>query len=153
MDARSGAWRAEFVLGLGGSDLRRLRRRVQRLRSKRTLSCRGGAVPAPLRLPNIERKALLLGTTLASTLILSTLSVPTSSVPAPVTCAQPGPDPIADTATVGPLICVNTGTRNRGGADDAIHLTSSVTNYFISLNSIGALIAPNYAGVFAATNA
>ena len=105
------------------------------------------------RLHSADRKSLLLGTALASTLFLSSLLAPTSSVAAPVTCTQPRPDPIADTATVGPLICVNTDTRNGGGAYDAIHLTSSVTNYFISLNSIGALIAPNYAGVFAATNA
>jgi autotransporter family porin len=91
-----------------------------------------------------DRKSLLLGTALASTLLLSSLFVPTpaSAVRA---CLQPAsPAPIADSSNADALVCVNTEPRTNP-AGVAIQLSTNNPNLYIDLYNSGALTA-NFAG-------
>src|ERR671925_236296 len=73
--------------------MQRLRRRSWRRGAKRAM--RAHATAALPRLRNADRKSLLLGTALASTLLVGALVTPTPA--AAVACIQPAsPNPIID---------------------------------------------------------
>ena len=94
----------------------------------------------------VDRKALLLGTALVSTLLLGTVAAPTPAH-AVLTCAADvgtGPTPI-NHSTNEPIICVNTEPRTNA-AGDAIYLDTSGKGSYISLNNSGKLTAINSTG-------
>jgi hypothetical protein len=95
------------------------------------------------RLRSADRKSLLLGTALASTLLISAVLTPTPA--SAVACIQPpSPNPI-NTNTVGdnqPIICVNTEPRTNP-AGNAINLTTDGTGSYIDLSNSGVLSATN----------
>src|SRR5665811_245230 len=102
-----------------------------------------------------DRRSLLLGTALASTLLMGTLAAPTPA--AALTCAVyvgTGPAPISLLNTNDSIICVNTEAR-ANAAGNAIELGTYNADHSISLNSSGALTASNGAsafGIFATTD-
>ena len=88
-----------------------------------------------------DRRSLLLGTALASTLLMGTLAVPTPA--GALTCAGDfgtGPAPISHLNINDAIICVNNEARTNA-AGNAIELGTYDADHFISLNSSGALIA------------
>ena len=92
-----------------------------------------------------DRKALLLGTALASTLLLATVVAP-APAHAVRACNQPAsPTPIVDNVNDDALICVNTEPRI-ANAGDAIQLTTNGANRYIDLTTSGPLSAYNNAG-------
>jgi|GEM_PF-939627 len=132
---------------------RRDRRRL------RALARAGNGVARPVRAPErrhaissrfgaANRKALLLGTALASTLLLGTIAAPTPAT-ALVTCAPNPPDVPASPGRIvlnetDEIICVNGDTRNADVAVDraAIDLTTGIglgNAYPIYLNNSGRL--------------
>ncbi len=117
--------------------LRRLRRNVRRLCTKRAAPRKAGAVPSH-RL-NADRKALLLGTALVSSFIAGCLSAPSAALAVP--CSLPGPAPILE-STTSPIVCVNTDTRI--GGPYAIDLETTNDGNFINLNNSGGLQATYY---------
>ena len=87
----------------------------------------------------VDRKALLLGTALVSTLLISMVAVPGPAHA--VNCIQPPPTtPILDSQTT--LVCVNGDTRIATGVDAAIDLTTTTGDLY--LNNSGDLIAAYY---------
>ena len=107
------------------------------------------------RLPRVDRKSLLLGTALASTLLLGTVVAPTPAA-AVVTCALNPPSVPASpgridlTGTNNSIFCVNTETRiNNAGT--AIGLSTTGDGSFIDLRNSGALSAGAY-GIYTKTN-
>jgi len=89
----------------------------------------GRAIPYLPRLRNANRKALLLGIALASTLLGSALT-PTPA--AAVACIQPAsPNPINDTESTF-ITCVNTVPRTNA-AGSAIYLHTTGTGSYINL--------------------
>jgi len=94
-----------------------------------------------------DRKALLLGTALVSTLLLGTVAAPTPAQ-AVFTCATfvgTGPAPINPLPQADSIICVNTEPRTNT-AGNAIDLSTSGNNHDLYLNSSGKLIA-GYRGI------
>jgi len=95
---------------------------------------------------NADRKALLLGTALASTLLLGTLIAP-SPAAAQVTCAinppnVPAPPGRIEIINPGDSIdCVNVFDRNNGAELEVIHLETDGANEFITLDNSGNLTA------------
>ena len=93
-----------------------------------------------------DRKTLLLGTALASTLLFGTLIAPPPAAAAVVTCAGDvgtGPTPINHTNN-DDIVCLNTETRI--GTLYAIYLHTNANGASIYLNSSGRLYALNGAG-------
>ncbi len=117
--------------------LRRLRRRVTRSRSECKKIASRTIAAARFYLPNIDRKTLLLGTALASTLAAGCLSVPSAALAVP--CSSAGPSPIFESSNTAPIVCVNTDTRI--GGPYAIDLSTANDGNFIDLNNSGALQA------------
>ena len=127
--------------------------------SRRVRRAYRAARPAPLRRFPIDRKTLLVGTALASTLLLGAIGHPTQAIAVTLTCAGDvgtGPTPI-DHANDDPIICVNTEART--GGPYAIYLATpdsapAADGQFISLDSRGTLTAtyvgPVY-GIYTAT--
>jgi autotransporter family porin len=111
--------------------------------------------PYTPRLRCADRKSLLLGTALASTLLISAVLTPTPA--SAVACIQPpSPNPI-NTNTLAdnqPIICVNTEPRTNP-AGNAINLTTNGAGSFIDLHNSGVLSATNnnffMSGIFAYT--
>jgi autotransporter family porin len=91
------------------------------------------------RLGCADRRALLAGTALASTLLLGTLFAPTPAQA--VACVQPAsPAPINDFSATDPIICVNTEPRNAILGDPAaIFLQTTGAGHFIDLYNSGTL--------------
>ena len=106
-------------------------------------------------LTNADRRALLLGTALASTLLLATVTAPAPARAVP--CVQPAsPNPISDTAIAAPITCVNTVARTGDAVDpDAIRLDTSTvggTDRYITLDNTGRLTSyPTGHGIYAST--
>lgn len=94
------------------------------------------------RPPRIDRKALLLGTALASTLLIAAVAAPAPSRAA-VTCPS-GAGQISIPNAVNPtedIICVNTDNRvYNGPAGGVIQLSRPSNNAFIYLNNSGTLM-------------
>jgi hypothetical protein len=90
-----------------------------------------------------DRKSLLLGTALTSTLILAVL-VPRSPARA-LSCPQPPGGPIALSSTTEPITCVNA-FNIYNAPDTAISLRTNGTGLFIALNNSGNLSAVNAGG-------
>ena len=107
------------------------------------------------RLGLADRRSLLLGTALASTLLLGTLTHPSPA--SALTCAGDvgtGPAPISHLNINDFIYCINTEPRTNA-AGDAIDLTTVGANHYIYLNSRGTLTATNAGaanGIYAATN-
>jgi autotransporter family porin len=102
---------------------------------------------SPLRLACANRKSLLTGTALASTLILASLLVP-APARADVTCPPgtfPPPGPIAIINPGDDISCVNVYDRTNG-AGSVIDLRTNGANEFVNLYNSGALTATNAAG-------
>jgi hypothetical protein len=94
------------------------------------------------QIPCTNRKALLLGTALASTLVLISVLTPTPA--AAVACIQPAsPNPINDTEATF-ITCVNTEPRTNA-AGNAIYLQTTGTGSYIDLYNSGTLSAANAA--------
>jgi autotransporter-like protein/autochaperone domain-containing protein len=92
------------------------------------------------RVGKAERKLLLLGTALASTLLFAGISAPTSALAVP--CVQPAsPTPINFSTLLDnqPITCVN--TEPRTGTPNAILLITQGANSFIDVNNSGVLNA------------
>jgi hypothetical protein len=86
------------------------------------------------RVGKAERKLLLLGTALASTLLFAGISAPTSALAVP--CVQPAsPTPINFSTLLDnqPITCVN--TEPRTGTPNAILLITQGANSFIDVNT------------------
>ena len=104
----------------------------------------------------VDRKALLLGTALVSTLLLGTVAAPTPAH-AILTCAADVGSglPISQSSAVEPIICVNTEPRTNA-AGNAIDLSTSGAGNYINLNNSGKLTAINSMGdaygIYAFTN-
>jgi hypothetical protein len=96
-------------------------------------------VPARLHLPDIDRRSLLLGTALASTLLTGVLCAPSAALAFPpgVPCSTPGPTQIFEYSNTSPIVCVNTDTRI--GDPFAINLYTVGDGLFIDLNNGGTL--------------
>src|SRR6266508_3339360 len=92
------------------------------------------------RLRCADRKSLLLGTALASTLLIGTMLAPAPA--AAVACIQPAsPNPINDTEATF-ITCVNTEPRINA-AGNAIQLTTTGTGSYIDLYNSGVLKTTN----------
>jgi hypothetical protein len=96
----------------------------------------------PSRVPRLkcaDRRSLLAGTALASTLLLTGLVIPTPAQA--VACLQPAPPaPISDSSATNPIICVNTEPRNAILGDPAaIFLSTTGAGHFIDLYNSGTL--------------
>ena len=104
----------------------------------------------PTRLRHTDRRSLLLGTALASTLLIGTVVTPTPA-DALVTCAADvgtGPTPIF--RNVGDTIeCVNTEART--GGSYAISLRTTGGGHAIDLSTVGTLSATNGGNAFTAS--
>jgi hypothetical protein len=102
-----------------------------------------------------DRRSLLLGTALASTLLLGTLTHPSPA--SALTCAGDigtGPAPISHLNVNDFIYCINTEARTNA-AGDAIDLSTINANHYIYLNSSGTLTATNAGparGIFTRTN-
>ncbi len=93
-----------------------------------------------------DRKALLLGTALASTLVIGALTAPVPAT-AQVTCPQgTPPDPIEFLDPGNSIECVNEDDRNNGTNFASINLTTDSTNEFIFLDNSGKLTVTNDVG-------
>ena len=91
---------------------------------------------------SLDRKALLLGTALAST-FLGTVVVPTPAQ-AILTCADDvGPTPISHLTEPQSIVCVNTEARRATGVEAAINLSTTGDDFSIFLDSEGRLQADN----------
>jgi len=122
---------------------RRGRRRNRGLAAKNVRVHGVPAAPRPVRVPlgSANRKALLLGTALASTLLLATVTAPAPAAGA--SCPQdPSPTPI-NFNTVVPITCINTEPRSNGAA---IRLTTTAVGSSIFLDNSGVLSGTNLAG-------
>jgi hypothetical protein len=113
---------------------------------------RGVATPPPSRTPAIltrltfaDRKSLLLGTALASTLLLGSLLSPTRARAVVNDCADPGPDAVSISVSA-PVICINSETRNEPAVAYAITITTNGSDNYIYVNNSGSLIANNASG-------
>jgi hypothetical protein len=146
---RSGAWRTDS--DLGELVLRRSRRRdVHSSYAKHGVATPPASqTPAILtRLTFADRKSLLLGTALASTLLIGTLLVPPRAAAAILTCAGDvgtGPAPISHSNT-DPIICLNTesGTATLV-SQDAIYLATGASGAYIDLtNTATGTLTSNY---------
>ena len=99
-----------------------------------------------MRVPlgSANRKALLLGTALASTLLIASLVTPTPAA-AVVTCVGDvgtGPLPIAHNE-MEPIHCVNTEARTNNPGPAIFLYTNTNSGSYIYLNSQGTLISTN----------
>ncbi len=84
-----------------------------------------------------DRRALLAGTALASTLLIGSLLTPTPA--AAIACTQPpSPNPISTVSVTDPIVCVNTEPRTGVGVD-AIFLQTVGGGHFIDLYNSGTL--------------
>jgi len=122
--------------------------------SARTKSPRSQPRLVIRRMGHFDRRTLLLGTALASTLLVGILLTPTPAdavfdciVGPPPAPASPGP--IADTGINNSIVCINTEPRTNA-TGNAITLSTVNANHYIDLNSSGLLTATN-AGVAAGT--
>jgi hypothetical protein len=110
---------------------------------------RPGSLP---RLRSADRKSLLLGTALVSTLLLTGLLAP-SPARAVVNCPPgsfPPPGPIAINNPGDDIVCVNVYDRTNAGT--VITLTTNGANEFIHLYNSGTLTASGAAnGVYVRT--
>jgi len=122
------------------------RRSAQRIKAAQSSFIQHRAV---LKRPvKSDRRSLLLGTALASTLLMGTLAAPTPA--AAFTCAGDvgtGPAPISHLSINDSIICVNTEARTNT-AGNAIELGTYNADHSISLNSSGALMATDGASAF-----
>ncbi|MEX1060793.1 MAG: hypothetical protein WED13_07200, partial [Methyloceanibacter sp.] len=112
-------------------------RTLRRAKLARPAQPRRSAVLPRLRVA--DRRVLLAGTALASTLLLAALLSPTPA--AALTCAGDvgtGPAPIIHTAINDFIICVNTEARTNA-AGYAIQLSTINADHFIELYTTGTL--------------
>ncbi|MBM3545058.1 MAG: autotransporter outer membrane beta-barrel domain-containing protein [Alphaproteobacteria bacterium] len=108
-------------------------------RARPARSAQQRPIPLP-RLARADRKSLLLGTALASTLLLGTFSLPSPAVA--IDCTQPAPPaPITEFNVNDGITCNNTADRNNGAVSDVILLTTDGVNYSIDLYNSGDLTA------------
>ena len=126
-------------------------RRTEKVRTRRTDQ---SAFP-PRRLVRTDRKSLLLGTALASTLLLGSLSTPTPASAA-VTCPPVGFPPPSPILIVNPgddIVCNNVYDRYSNGGT-VIGLATNGANEYIALDNSGDLAitsAFGALGIFAYT--
>ncbi|MGH6735654.1 MAG: autotransporter outer membrane beta-barrel domain-containing protein [Methyloceanibacter sp.] len=110
-----------------------------------------GTQPQSLpRLARADRKALLLGTALASTLLVGSLLAPTPAA-AVVNCPVgtfPPPGPIAIVNPGDSIVCVNVVNRNDGGTGAVIDLETNGNGEFIDLFNSGRLTANDAGDAF-----
>jgi autotransporter family porin len=115
------------------------------VRTRRRAACARSVCPPKClispQLPRIDRKALLLGTALASTLLIAAVAAPPPAQAA-VTCPS-GTGQISIPNAVNPteaIICVNTDNRVYNGVNGGvIQLSRPSNNAFIYLNNSGTL--------------
>ncbi len=104
---------------------------------------------------DVDRKALLLGTALVSTLLFGTMTAPTPAhaVVDCLTAAPPSPGPIDENNPGDSIICVNTEPRTNA-AGDAIFLGTDGDDEFIRLDNSGLITASdtNVDGIDAETD-
>jgi len=122
---------------------RRRNRALQRSGLREAQSQRSAQTASlPVSLRCCDRKSLLLGTALVSTLLLGTVAAPTPAQ-AVFTCATfvgTGPAPINPLPQADSIICVNTEARTSAGGN-AIELSTSGDDHDIYLNNSGKLTA------------
>jgi len=103
----------------------------------------------PKRLAKSDRRSLLLGTALASTLLFGNLVAP-STASAQAACPPgtfPPPDSIQIVNPGNDIVCVNAFDRNNGGINlSVIQLQTGLTSNAISVNNSGVLTATNAGG-------
>jgi hypothetical protein len=101
-----------------------------------------------------DRKSLLLGTALASTLLIGGILMPAPAGAVVNSCTDPGPDAVFINSAA-PISCINTETRNEPGVGFAIELRASGAASYIYVHSSGELTASsnmqNTFGIFAST--
>src|SRR5262245_45649793 len=100
-------------------------------------------LPSLPRIGHADRRSLLLGTALASTLLLGSLLAASPAVAVPCTQDPPfSPNPISDPNVPTNITCVNTDPRTNA-AGDAIYLNTTGDGSFIEIENSGVLEATN----------
>jgi hypothetical protein len=111
-------------------------------RSRRARHHQPQSRPGLARRIRADRKSLLLGTALASTLLIASLLTPTPAAAVPCDQNPPfAPDPIIDFNVPDALTCVNTADRNNDAVSNVILLTTTGVGSYVDLHNSGELTA------------